>query len=64
MTHHFRRTMMKWLMIVPVFTLLTACGYTTRTDVIEYQQVVPATYTTSVVYEEPVDVTTTVVDYY
>lgn len=57
---------MKWILFIPVVFLLAACGYTSSTEVVEYREVVvaPPYETVSIVDEEPVDVTTTTVQYY
>jgi len=59
---------MKWITLIPVVLLLAACGYTTinSTEVVEYREVMvaPPYETVDIVDEEPVDVTTTTVQYY
>lgn len=56
---------MKWIALVPVALILSACCCTNR-EVIAYKQVLvaPPCETVSVVDVEPVDVTTTTVQYY
>lgn len=59
---------MKWIGIIPLILILTACGFRGR-EVIEYQQVVvtPVCDTVSYarpIYTAPVDVTITNIDYY
>jgi hypothetical protein len=64
---------MKWIALAPLIPLLTACGCCTNRDVIEYRQVSfkPAVIATPVHYDpvtiiddDPLDVTTTTIDYY
>lgn len=61
---------MKWIMLIPVVLLVTACGCYTNT--IEYQQVNvspvvarPVYYDTlTMIDPKPVDVTATIIQYY
>lgn len=70
---------MKWIALAPIIVLLTACGCCTRpaVGVVEYRQVAykpvvrPVVVATPVYYdpvtiidEDPIDVTTTTIDYY
>lgn len=71
---------MKWITLAPMIILLTACGCCTNTGVgvVEYRQVsyrpivAPRVVVATPVYydpvtiidEDPIDVTTTTVDYY
>lgn len=60
---------MKWIPFLPVVLLLASCGFystTTSTEVVEYREVIvaPPYESVSIVDEEPVDVTTTTVQYY
>ena len=70
---------MKWIAISSLVILLTACGCCNKASVVEYKRVtytpkvvaVPAVVATptyydpvTVVSEDPVDVTTTTIDYY
>lgn len=56
---------MKKLLILPLFSLLTACTFD-NTHQIEYQQVIagPSYPTLTIVDDEPVDVTTDSVELY
>lgn len=57
--------MMKGFLLLPLALLLTACGVT-NTEVIQYREVTvaPPYSTIQVIQDEPVDVTTTTVEYY
>ncbi|KTD52554.1 hypothetical protein Lqui_0120 [Legionella quinlivanii] len=56
---------MRWIVLLPAIFFLAACCNTNR-EVIEYRQVLatPPCYTSAFVDEEPVDVTTTTVQYF
>lgn len=57
---------MKWITLIPVVLILSACGYVASTEVVEYREVLvtPPYESITIVDEEPVDVTTTTVQYY
>ncbi|VEG91293.1 hypothetical protein [Legionella spiritensis] len=57
---------MKWIALIPVIFLLSACCCTRNTEVVEYRQVTvaPPYQSITILDEEPVDVTTTTVEYY
>lgn len=64
---------MKWIALLPIVALLTACGCCTNRGITEFRSV---TYTPTVVAapiyydpvtiidQDPIDVTTTTIDYY
>lgn len=57
---------MRWIAIVPLALLLSACGWVYNTEVVSYRtvEVDPAPPTFVIMDDAPVDVTTTEVDYY
>ena len=57
---------MRWMLLLGVTLFMTACGTVTRTQVIEYRDVVVAPPVEEVTFieAEPVDVTSTTVYYY
>ncbi|MBA2657632.1 MAG: hypothetical protein H0U70_11740 [Tatlockia sp.] len=63
---------MKWIIFIPIISLLTACACCTNNSYSSYHQVNYAPLVTSPVYydpvsivdDSPIDVTTTTVDYY
>ena len=59
--------MMKWIIVLGITLITTACA-TTTTEVVEYRQVTVAPVIEPVVldvdYPGPLDVTTTTIDYY
>ncbi len=56
---------MKWIALIVATTLLTSCGLST-TKCIEYRQVIAGgpVKTSSIFHEQPVDVSTTRVEFY
>jgi hypothetical protein len=58
---------MKWLGLLALFGLLSACGTVTRTQIVEYREVSIAPVVNEVTIiddEDPVDMTTTTIEYY